>query len=191
MRSPQDETLTQVFLTHLVGVFLKQNYPKCISDVVSKILEEKKNYQMFCLNLWSAWHWVFCSKSWKSLFPIFLIFHRTDFGGFLVCCWIAIQKFNGIEKSSVAISLMLNHNLTGLYLFIMLLLLLAVIYLAWQNNVKIKIMKLLLNRQPKIRTELIVIALRMLNLCTVFKTVGQCVLLLNTLTCNSERNLYG
>ena len=54
---------------------------------------------------------------------------------------IGIQQLNGIEKSSVAISLMLNHNLTGLYLFIMLLLLLAVIYLAWQNNVKIKIMK--------------------------------------------------
>ena len=98
---------------------------------------------------------------------------------------IAIQQLNGIEKSSVAISLMLNHNLTGLYLFIMLLLLLAVIYLAWQNNVKIKIMKLLLNRQPKIRTELIVIALRMLNLCTVFNTVGLCLLLLYTLTCNS------
>ena len=40
--SPQDETLTQVFLTHLIGVFLKQNYPKYISDVVSKILEAKK-----------------------------------------------------------------------------------------------------------------------------------------------------
>ena len=36
-------TLTQVFLTHLVGVFsLKQSYPKYISDVASKILEEKK-----------------------------------------------------------------------------------------------------------------------------------------------------
>ena len=90
---------------------------------------------------------------------------------------IAIQQLNGIEKSSVAISLMLNHNLTGLYLFIMLLLLLAVIYLAWQNNE--------MNRQPKIRTELIVIALRMLNLCTVFNTVGLCLLLLYTLTCNS------
>ena len=35
-------TLTQVFLTHLVGVFLKQSYPKYISasDVASKILEE-------------------------------------------------------------------------------------------------------------------------------------------------------
>ena len=42
MQSSQDETLTLVFLTHLVGVFLKQNYPKYISDVVSKILEEKK-----------------------------------------------------------------------------------------------------------------------------------------------------
>ena len=90
---------------------------------------------------------------------------------------IAIQQLNGIEKSSVAISLTLNHNLTGLYLFIMLLLLLAVIYLAWQNNE--------MNRQPKIRTELIVIALRMLNLCTVFNTVGLCLLLLYTLTCNS------
>ena len=48
---------------------------------------------------------------------------------------IAIQQLNGIEKSSVAISLMLNHNLTGLYLFIMLLLLLAVIYLAWPDFV--------------------------------------------------------
>ena len=90
---------------------------------------------------------------------------------------IAIQQLNGIEKSSVAVSLMLNHNLTGLYLFIMLLLLLAVIYLAWQNNE--------MNRQPKIRTELIVIALRMLNLCTVFNTAGLCLLLLYTLTCNS------
>ena len=42
MQSSQDETLALVFLTHLVGVFLKQNYPKYISDVVSKILEEKK-----------------------------------------------------------------------------------------------------------------------------------------------------
>ena len=42
LQSPEDETLTQVFLTHLVGVFLKQNYPKYISDVVSKILEGKK-----------------------------------------------------------------------------------------------------------------------------------------------------
>ena len=40
--SPKDETLTQVFLTHLVGVFLKQSYPKYISDVVSKILAGKK-----------------------------------------------------------------------------------------------------------------------------------------------------
>ena len=107
-------TLTQVFLTHLVGVFLKQSYPKYISDVASKILEEKKrNYQMFCLNL-SSWNWVSCGESWKSLFPIFLIFHRTDFDGFLVCCWIAIQQLNGVEKNYVAIVLMLNQNLAGL-----------------------------------------------------------------------------
>ena len=42
LQSPEDETLTQVFLTHLVGVFLKQNYPKYISNVVSKRFEEKK-----------------------------------------------------------------------------------------------------------------------------------------------------
>ena len=28
---------------------------------------------------------------------------------------IAIQQFNVVEKNSVAVSLMLNHNLTGLY----------------------------------------------------------------------------
>ena len=94
--------------------FLNQNYPKYISDVVSKILEEKNNYQMFYLNLWSSWNWVSCGESWKSLLPIFLMFHRTDFGGFLVCCYKAIQQLNGVENYSVAISLMLNHNLTGL-----------------------------------------------------------------------------
>ena len=46
--------------------------------------------------------------------PIFLTFHRTDFGGFLVCCYKAIQQLNGVEKNSVAISLTLNRNLTGL-----------------------------------------------------------------------------
>ena len=42
MQSRQDETLTQVFLAHLVGFFFKQNYPKYISDNVSKILKKKK-----------------------------------------------------------------------------------------------------------------------------------------------------
>ena len=49
-----------------------------------------------------------------AVLPIFLVFHRTDFGGFLVCCYKAIQQLNGVEKNSVAISLMLNHNLTEL-----------------------------------------------------------------------------
>ena len=44
------------------------------------------------------------------------MFHRTDFARFLVCCYKAIQQLNGVEKDSVAISLMLNHNLTGLSL---------------------------------------------------------------------------
>ena len=102
--------------THLVGIFLKQNYPKYISDVLLKILEKKEhNYQMFCLNLRSSWNWASCVLSWKSLLPIFIIFHRTDFGGFLVCCLIAIQQLNGVEKNSVAITLMLNQNLTGLF----------------------------------------------------------------------------
>ena len=53
--------------------FLNQNYPKYISDVVSKILERKKsNYQMFCLNLGSSWNWVSCGESRKSLMSIFL-----------------------------------------------------------------------------------------------------------------------
>ena len=42
------------------------------------------------------------------------MFHRTDFGGFLVCRYKAIQQLNDVEKNSVAISLMLNHSLTGL-----------------------------------------------------------------------------
>ena len=46
MQSLQDETLTYVFLTHFVSIFLKENYPKNISDVPSKILEKKEhNYQ--------------------------------------------------------------------------------------------------------------------------------------------------
>ena len=76
---------------------------------------------MFYLNLSSSWNWVSCGESWKSLLPIFLIFHRTDFGGFLVCCYKAIQQLNGVEKNFVAISLMLNHNLTGLIIVIILL----------------------------------------------------------------------
>ena len=76
--------------------------------------KKKKNYQMFYLNLWSSWNWMSCGESWKSLLPIFLMFHWTNFGGFLACCDKAIQQLNGVEKDSVAISLMLNHNLSGL-----------------------------------------------------------------------------
>ena len=50
--------------------FLNQNYPKYISDVVSKILVEKikSNYQMFYLNLWSSRNWV----SWWWKLKIFI-----------------------------------------------------------------------------------------------------------------------
>ena len=69
---------------------------------------------MFYFNVWSSWNWMSCGESWKSLLPIFLMFHWTDFGGFLLCCDKAIQQLNGVEKDSVAISLILNHNLTRL-----------------------------------------------------------------------------
>ena len=43
------------------------------------------------------------------------MFHRTDFGGFWVCCWVAIQQLNGAEKNyNVATSLMLNYKLNEL-----------------------------------------------------------------------------
>ena len=72
---------------------------------------------MSYLNLWSSLNWVIpVGESWKSLLPIFLMLHWTDFGGFLVRCYKAIQQLNGVEKKYVAISLMLNHNLTGLNL---------------------------------------------------------------------------
>ena len=95
----------------------RRNTDPGVSHTFSRCIENswrKKNYQMFYLNLWSTWNWVFCGESWKSLLPIFLMFHRTDFGGFLVCCYKAIQQLNGVEKNYVAIRLMLNHNLTGL-----------------------------------------------------------------------------
>ena len=96
--------------SRIKSAFLSQNYPKYISDVVSKILEEKKTIIkcQFYLNLWSSWNWVSCGQSWKSLWPIFLMFRPTDFGGFLVCCYKAIQQLNGVEKNYVAISLMLT-----------------------------------------------------------------------------------
>ena len=117
MQSYQDETVTHVFLTHLVGVFQNKTTQNTLLMFYRKFLRKKEhNYQMFCLNLWSFWNWVSRSESCKSLLPIFFIFHPTDFGGFLVCCYIAIQQLNGVEKSSVAITLMLSHNLTGLKL---------------------------------------------------------------------------
>ena len=39
--TPPNETLTQMFLTHLVGVFQNKATQNNISDVVSKILEKK------------------------------------------------------------------------------------------------------------------------------------------------------
>ena len=36
------------------------------------------------------------------------MFHRTDFGGFLVCCKIGHPYLNDAENDSIAISLMLS-----------------------------------------------------------------------------------
>ena len=47
-RQTSGQTLTLVFLTHLVGVFLNQNYPKYISDVLSKIHAKKQNTILRC-----------------------------------------------------------------------------------------------------------------------------------------------
>ena len=85
MQSCQDETLTQVFLTLLFGIFLKQNYPKYISDVVYKILKKKILLSNLLLNLMC--HFL------ETGFPVVKVenhycqlFHQTDFGGFFVCC---------------------------------------------------------------------------------------------------------
>ena len=111
---PSNETLTQVFLTHFVGVFQNKATQNNLAMLYRKFLRKQTQLSdvlsefVIFLKLGS------CGESWTSFLPIFLMFHRTDFGGFLVCCYKAIQQLNGVEKNSVAISLMLNHNLTGL-----------------------------------------------------------------------------
>ena len=100
--------MIQVFLTHLVGVF-KKKLAKIYSDVASRVLKKTHNDRTFCLTWW------FFLKLGLSLLPIIFMFHRTDFGGFWVCCWVAIQQLNGAEKNyNVATSLMLNYKLNGL-----------------------------------------------------------------------------
>ena len=65
--------------------FKKQKYPQYISD--EKNSEKNKKHTIisvseFVIVLTLGFLW------WKikSLLTIFLMFHRTDFGGFLVCC---------------------------------------------------------------------------------------------------------
>ena len=67
--------------------FSKQNYTKYISDVVSKILEKKAPIIRCFVWIIYFWNWVSSGERWKSLLPIFPMFHWTDFGGFLVCCY--------------------------------------------------------------------------------------------------------
>ena len=50
----------------------RRNTDPGVSHTFSRCIENswrKKNYQMFYLNLWSTWNWVFCGESWKSLLP--------------------------------------------------------------------------------------------------------------------------
>ena len=44
----------------------------------------------------------------------FSCFTEPILADFQYVVMVAIQRLNGVEKNSVAISLMLNHNLTGL-----------------------------------------------------------------------------
>ena len=95
--------------------FLKQNYPKYVSDVLSKILEKKRTQlsdvlSEFVIFLKLGFLWwklkIFIAnfshispkRFWRS-FSMLLISHPT-----IKWRW----------KNSVAITLMLNHNLTGL-----------------------------------------------------------------------------
>ena len=67
--------------------FLNKTTQNALAMLYREFLRKKKhNYQIFCLNLWFPRNWVSCDESWKSLLPVFVIFQRTDFGGFLVCC---------------------------------------------------------------------------------------------------------
>ena len=110
-------TLTQVFLTHLVGVFLKQSYPKYISDVASKILEEKKNtiivsdvLSEFVIFLKLGFLW------WKLKLFISNCSHLSP-NRFWRIFSMLLNSHPTIKrrwKNSVAINLMLDHNLTGL-----------------------------------------------------------------------------
>ena len=95
--------------------FLKQNYPKYVSDVLSKILEKKRTQLSDVLSefviflklglLWwklkifiANFSHIAPKRFWRS-FSMLLNSHPT-----IKWRW----------KNSVAITLMLNHNLTGL-----------------------------------------------------------------------------
>ena len=107
--------------------FLKQNYPKNISDVPSKILEKKEhNYQTnlvprveenpgnevvirleFVIFLKLGFLW------WKL--KIFIAnFSHVSPNRFWRIFSMLLHSHLTIKRRSVAISLMLNHNLTGL-----------------------------------------------------------------------------
>ena len=76
-------TYGKILATPLPGVsctfhrifFLNKTTQNTLVMLHRKFLRKKKHYyHMFCLNLWSSWNWISCSESWKSLFPIFLMF---------------------------------------------------------------------------------------------------------------------
>ena len=83
---PSNETLTQVFLTHLVGVFKKKATQNTLAMLYRKFLRKKTQLSDVLSEFVIFLKLGLLCESWKSLLPIFLMFHLTDFGGFLVCC---------------------------------------------------------------------------------------------------------
>ena len=94
---------------HLPGVsdalsrrFLNQNYPKYTNDVISKNSWENKTQLSEVLSEFVIFLILgFLCWELKIFTASFLMFHRPDFGGFLVCCQTAIQQLNGVEKKNL------------------------------------------------------------------------------------------
>ena len=105
-------TLTQVFLTHLVGVFLKQSYPKYISDVASKILEET----IIRCFVWTCYlpEIGFPVVKVETFISNFSHLSPNRFWGIFSMLLNSHPTIKWRWKNYVAISLILHHNLTGL-----------------------------------------------------------------------------
>ena len=106
MQSRQDETLT-----HSVGIFKKKK--KNTQNALAMKKNSEKNKKQFVIFLTLGFLW------WKLKILIDNFSHVSPnrfWRIFSMLLNIAIQQLNGFEKYSIAISLMLNHNLTGLFM---------------------------------------------------------------------------